>query len=336
MKAINKSKLNDLLKVLAKEGKLIVPQEVEGVTKFAEYTDGIQLMLDKNTLLSPKDTVFPQTETMYNFTVNNLKNSIEEVAATGEKQIVFGVRPCDMKSIRLLDLVFLTKGFEDKFYKSKRENTVFISLGCEKAEPSCFCDKMQVNPQVEEGADLALINCGDEYGVEAKTDKGEELLKQLKGLLTDAKGEPKKVEGFSLDVVSVDGVKERLQKMFEHPIWDDVYRKCIGCGTCTYLCPTCHCFDVQGKKVGKSGENYRCWDSCMFSDYALMAGGHDPRPTGKERVRQRFMHKLRYFPERYDDELMCVGCGRCLKKCPVNVDITKLIGQIKEADINVG
>lgn len=334
MKAVSKSKINEFVQTLSKEGNLFVPQEVEGVTRFAAYTNGVKLELDKNTVFSPKDVLFPQTETMYSFEANDLETAIAEVAATQEKQIVFGIRPCDVKSVRLMDLVFLTKGFEDHFYKQKRENTVFVSVGCSKAEPACFCTSMGVDPQVEEGADITLVDMGDDYGVEAKTKAGEALLASVKSLLGNSKGEPVKTTGFQIEF-SVDGVPEKLQKMFEHPIWDDIYKKCLGCGACTYLCPTCHCFDIQGKKVGKEGENYRCWDSCMFDDYALMAGGHDPRPTLKERVRQRFMHKLRYFPERYD-ELMCVGCGRCLQKCPVSMDITRIIGLVKEADENVG
>ncbi|MDW7675571.1 MAG: 4Fe-4S dicluster domain-containing protein [Bacillota bacterium] len=335
MKAIKKSQMNDLIQALSVAGQVFVPQEINGSTKFAPWHKDAKVQLDKNTLLSPKDTLFPQTETMYNYVADNLNTSIEEAAATTERQIIVGIRPCDVKSVRLMDLVFLTKGFEDKFYKNKRDNTLLVSVGCDHAEPSCFCTSMGVNPQEEEGADLALVDLGDEYGVEAKTEAGKELLGQIKSLLADSSKEPVKTSGFQIEFEGVDQLPAKLKDMFEHPLWDEICLKCIGCGACTYLCPTCHCFDIQTKKVGKDGTNYRCWDSCMFGDYALMAGGHDPRPSKKERVRQRFMHKLRYFPERYN-ELMCVGCGRCLAKCPVNVDITRIIGRIKEADVNVG
>jgi len=335
MKAINKSQIEELIQALAAEGQVFVPQELNGNTKYAPWQKGVQVILDKNVLLSPKDILFPQTEAMYSYVADNLNTAITEVAVAAEKQVIFGIKPCDVKSVRLMDLVFLTKGFEDTFYKTKKDNTLLVSVGCAKAEPTCFCTSMDVNPQVEEGADLALIDMGEEYGVEAKTEAGSQLLAKINSLLKDSTGQLIETTGFQIVFDGIEGVPEKLKGMFEHPIWDEICLKCISCGACTYLCPTCHCFDIQTKKIGKEGYSYRCWDSCMFSDYALMAGGHDVRPSKKERVRQRFMHKLRYFPERYN-ELMCVGCGRCLAKCPVNVDITRIIGQIKEAEVNGG
>lgn len=335
MKALKKEKVNELLQLLATEGQLLTPQLVDGKTKFAVWNKEARVSLEKNTMLSPKEILFHQTEIMYNYKADNLNAAINEVAAAAEKQIVFGIRPCDVKSIRLMDLVFLTKGYEDEFYKNKRDKITLISIGCGKPEPTCFCTSMGVDPQYEEGADLALIDLGDEYGFEAKTDKGKDLLTKVQKLLQESNKEPVVATGFQLEIEGVNELPAKLQGMFEHSVWDEICLKCIGCGACTYLCPTCHCFDIQTKKIGKDGYSYRCWDSCMFNDYALMAGGHDPRPTKKERVRQRFLHKLRYFHERYD-ELMCVGCGRCIAKCPVNLDITKVIGLLKEAETNVG
>ena len=121
----------------------------------------------------------------------------------------------------------------------------------------------------------------------------------------------------------------KLKGMFEHPIWDEVSKPCMGCGTCTYVCPTCYCFDIGSDNHGAEGTKFRCWDSCMFSDYARMAGGHDPRPSKKERVRNRYMHKLSYFNERYGTTL-CVGCGRCVSKCPSGMDITDFINKVQE------
>jgi ferredoxin len=126
-----------------------------------------------------------------------------------------------------------------------------------------------------------------------------------------------------------EGVPEKLKTMFESEIWDEIARKCVNCGACTYLCPTCHCFDINQEVRGEDGVKYRCWDSCMFGDYTQMAGGHNPRPGKKERVRNRFMHKLCFFPERYN-MLLCTGCGRCLENCPVQMDITSVIKRVQE------
>ena len=120
--------------------------------------------------------------------------------------------------------------------------------------------------------------------------------------------------------------------MFDNPIWEEVTRPCIGCATCTYVCPTCYCFDINSENRGNEGVSFRCWDSCMFTDYTLMAGGHNPRPTKKERLRNRYMHKLSYFVDRHGTSL-CVGCGRCILKCPAHLDIAEFIDKAAEVTV---
>jgi ferredoxin len=127
------------------------------------------------------------------------------------------------------------------------------------------------------------------------------------------------------------GVAEKLSAMFEHPLWDELHLPCLGCGTCTFACPTCYCFEMGPELRGTMGTEMRYWDSCMFSEYTRMAGGHNPRPTLKERLRNRYLHKLSFFAERYGQGL-CVGCGRCIEKCPVGLDISKVIEMIGEAE----
>ena len=106
--------------------------------------------------------------------------------------------------------------------------------------------------------------------------------------------------------------------------WEDISFACINCGTCTFLCPTCWCFDIQDEIHGKSGKRLKNWDSCMFPLFTMHTTGHNPRGTKLQRVRQRFMHKLKYFVDKYDTGTMCVGCGRCVRQCPVNIDIRKV------------
>lgn len=332
MKTLAKSKVNEALNLLSKDAKVLAPMQVNGVSKFAPWGSEGTLDLEAvNTLLPPKDALFPQTEKMYTFKVAN--QEITEVVEhnEAEKQIVFGIKPCDMQTIKCLDEVFLTKGFIDEFYKKKRDNIVTVCIGCTKVDPTCFCDSMGVNPASHEAADVQLVDLGDAYGVNAQTPAGEEVVAKLQGLLAEGAGEAKAVS-CTLKVDMTD-VPQKLAKMFEHPIWEEVSRKCVGCGTCTYVCPSCYCFDIDGRKDGNEGYKFRCWDSCMFSEYTRMAGGHQPRPSKLQRVRNRFLHKLQYFNERYDKNL-CVGCGRCLVKCPVSMDITSFIDQLKEVAVN--
>lgn len=332
MLGINKSNLNSLLEKISAGYTLFVPAQEEGISRFVPYQAGMELYWEKNTVFSPKEVFFPQTEHMYGYEFHKNEASVVEIAAAEEQRVLFGIRPCDAQSIAVLDDVFLTKVYEDYYYKIKRENTLVIALGCKKAEETCFCTSFGIDPTSTDCADILMQDTGEALVFEAKTTKGEEFLKEFSAQLQEM-GEPAKQEVSCTLEVTTEGLTEKLQKMFEHEIWGEICRKCLNCGTCTYLCPTCHCFDIQSKTRGEKGIKFRCWDSCMYKEYTLMAGGHNPRPTKKERVRQRFLHKLQYMPERYS-KWGCVGCGRCLIKCPVNLDIVQVIRKVGEVRLD--
>lgn len=330
---LNKENLLKALEIMAGEADLLVPKNTESGTKFApwHHGDGLPALDLVNTLFPPKDALFPQTEKMYRFSSGAGKASVtEEVSHT--QQIVFGIRPCDVYSIGCMDKVFLTKGYVDAFYQRKREGLTIVSIGCTKAAETCFCSSMGLDCAAAPLADVMLLPTDGGWNVTAQTEKGDRLLKKLAPVLDEGEDAPlPKAEcAISFDF---EGVPEKLLGMFEDPMWDEIYRPCLGCGTCTYLCPTCYCFDINYEKCGSEGTQFRCWDSCMFSEYTRMAGGHNPRPSKKERVRNRYMHKLAYFNERYGQNL-CVGCGRCLEKCPVGMDITRVIAMVKEGNAN--
>ncbi|PRR70226.1 Anaerobic sulfite reductase subunit A [Moorella humiferrea] len=329
MLKIAKDKLPELLKAWAINAAVFVPQEKGGTRVFQPWDGQPSLTLDGgNTLEPPKDLFFPRTETMYRYEVQGKEAGVTEIPTFDGKMVLVGVRSCDARSFLIMDDVFLTKGYVDEFYRRRRENTRVVALACTQNAPTCFCTSFGIDPGRAEGVDVQMWPVADGYLLEPITAAGRELLDQAGELLTatDTAPPPAAVPGL---VVDVTGVTEKLQGMFEHPYWTAVSRKCLGCGACTYLCPTCHCFDIQGENRGNSGYKFRCWDSCMFSEYTRMAGGHNPRPSKKERLRNRFLHKLQYFPERYG-KFACVGCGRCLDRCPVNVDITRVIREVKE------
>ena len=126
-------------------------------------------------------------------------------------------------------------------------------------------------------------------------------------------------------LIATDKLKDKnTTELFEAPFWEDVAFACINCGTGTYVCPTCWCFDIQDETLGLSGIRMRNWDSCMYPLFTLHGSGHNPRDTKIQRVRQRFMHKLKYYVDKYEDGIQCVGCGRCIRHCPVNIDIRKV------------
>ncbi len=328
---LRKEKLSALLAELSQHSWVYVPKNVEGVTKFASYLSSDPVCFDEvNTLLPPKDLLFPQTQNMYRYGIDANGTMIIEPTIDSDDQVVFGIRSCDMRSIQCLDDVFLTKGFVDEFYEAKRNRLLTVAINCSKVAESCFCDSMGLDPNGAPGADIQLIEDGDTYGVLAQTDKGVKALEMWKPYLEE--GETFTSATACTLKVDMSGVKQALDHMFDSALWEDVSGKCLNCGTCTYLCPTCYCFDIDQDNRYKEGVRFRCWDSCMFSEYTEMAGGHNPRPTKKERVRNRFMHKLNYFEDRYGKTL-CVGCGRCVARCPVGLDITCLIDQIGAADV---
>lgn len=331
MKFLEKTKLDTLLAELHAAYTLLVPVNYNGLTQFAPYVqvqEGVsQLYLDGNVTVSPKTVYLPQSEAMYKFSAQGKKLAIEEMPALESVQVLFGVRHCDTKAIQCLDQVFLDEAFEDPQYKDKREKTIVFSLACNSPKATCFCESMGIDRAHAERtvADVQIYDLGDTYGLEAVSEKGKACLEGLHGLTEGAAKLPEqKPQAISFDAA---GLPEKLKGMFEHPIWDEYGFKCLNCGTCTYICPTCHCFDINNKMRGTTGLKLRTWDSCMFGEYTLMAGGHQPRPDKKSRVRNRFLHKLQYFNEKHDMSL-CVGCGRCIAKCPVSMDITKFIRQV--------
>ena len=326
---LKKEHLAPALRRLSERGEIFVPTVVdEKVSKFAPWDGHGEPALDLiNTKLPPKDTLFPHQEGMYKYHTAG-EQALEEIVEAPDR-ILFGVRPCDARSIDCMDKVFLGDKYQDTFYARRREHLTVIAHACAQAGPTCFCDSMGLNPGEAPGADLLLIDAeGGGWLVKPQTPKGEEIEQLWQDLMVkESEGAAPAV--CTLKTAMSPELSEQLTAHFEDPIWDENCHACLGCGTCTYLCPTCYCFDINHEDHGGEGTQFRCWDSCMFSDYTRMAGGHNPRPSKKERLRNRYLHKLSYFRERYG-QILCVGCGRCVNSCPGHLDITRFIDKAAE------
>ncbi len=326
------SRLDSLLEATAQKSLLYVPAIIDGTSRFALYgKDGetTQPRFElQNTKIPPKVLLFPSTEKIYTWGTKQGQAFIESANAQTPPFVVFGVRPCDISAIERMDQVFLTKGYRDEFYASKREAMTTVALACTRTSDSCFCDSMSTDPGSAPGADVLLRGGEGYYEVFAQTDRGEALVSLWEPFLEE--GGVTYSKPCCNVQVNMDGVASKLHNMFEDPLWDEVSMACLTCGSCTFICPTCHCFDLSQARKKEENARFRCWDSCMFTDYTLMAGNHNPRAQKRARVRQRFMHKLCFFEERYGDPL-CVGCGRCLIDCPATMDITSLIDRVNEA-----
>lgn len=334
MKTVPKSKITELLDLWTREATVYAPLRNGAIVGFGRWSETAKEDLAMeviSTHLSPKNLLFPQTEPLYRFKCPGESLEIEKIEPLLPNSgpcLAVGVRACDVRAFQLLDAVFLTRGFVDTNYQARRENLTIVGMACQQPLDTCFCASLGVDAVAVEGSDAVLYDLGDCFGIEARTAKGEKLLQDSEALLVEKEVSKPQPASFELSL-DLSGVREQLAVMFEHLLWEKLSRRCLGCGTCTYVCPTCHCFDIQGKVWGEEGYRFRCWDSCMYAEYTLMAGGHNPRPTKKERVRQRFMHKLRYFPERYG-EFLCTGCGRCLQHCPVGLDIMEVARLVQQ------
>ena len=337
MKKIAISKLNDLFAAISKEKVLYIPAD-DGANqaRFTPWQEGLTLTDKLNTVRSAKDLFFPQVENLVNF--KNSGKTIEIIENRTEPQpfVLFGVRACDCRSFDILDRVFLSDPV-DTFYKARREQGVVITLACNRPTETCFCGVFGIDGADPQGD----VTCWmDETALywRANTEKGEALTAALP-ILTDCAEEAidpitakirnvlSKLPLNDLDLTGFN--RDRMMELFNSPQWEDLSQSCLGCGTCTFVCPTCQCYDVQDFDDGQQVRRFRCWDSCMFSDFTMMAHGTN-RPTQKERFRQRFMHKLSYFPNNNDGIFGCVGCGRCLQKCPIHMHIVKVAKALKE------
>jgi len=327
VKKMQKTSLQDAIGALMADYKVLAPTGEAERQAFTRVADAQDINLRGLPLLPPKELLFPRSETLYSV---DLKSNDIYQHAEAEKTVLFGVRPCDAKSFVNLDLAFLEKGYTDIAYADKREKLTVIALTCSEIQArTCFCDSMGGGPGNAEGADVLLAETknGNAWLVSAFTDKGRVVLElwEKAGLLADAgKTAAAQPPACTLRIKAPKDLSSRLIAAFEDPAWVRFSEACIGCGACSYVCPTCYCFDIDAEKNGNEATQFRCWDCCLFSDYSRMAGGHNPRPTKKERLRNRYLHKLAYFDERYGRQL-CVGCGRCISKCPAGLDIASII-----------
>ncbi len=330
---LSKDKLNDWLTTLQKYV-FIAPTESNGVILFKRIGNQADIVLDRRSVNSPKWTVLPQTETLFTFTTGHTKK-VNSTPKENGSTVIFGLRPCDAKSLSTLDLVFKDE-YKDEHYLQARENSVLIGLTCEKPEPNCFCTSFDYGPGSKEDVDILLTDLGDRYYVDVITEKGKTLVEESNSLFTSATENEKndkneviaKSESLFKRGVEVDGLPEKLENIFESDLWKNISMKCLGCGVCTYLCPTCHCFDIQDEVHLSKGRRARMWDSCMYPEYTIHTSGHNPRPTRMNRIRNRVYHKFKYYPDNFN-AFLCVGCGRCVDLCPVNIDIIDIIDRVR-------
>lgn len=329
-KLLKKDKLPSFLEHLTGNSMLVAPVREDNILVYRPVKSVSEVELNPGkSVLPPKEWFFQQTEALYRYNTGGGQLLLEELVAE-KNAVLYGLHPCDIRSLAVLDAVFRADP-ADRYYSARRENTVLIGLSCTAGWPECFCTAFGISPVDGEGADIHLTDVGVAYLVEILTPKGKELAakyqdfseEKVAGLEEVKKAKEEAIAAQCSVRVDKNVLPGKMGRVFDHPYWEELSRRCLGCGICTYVCPTCHCFDITDVSRGTEGQRLRCWDSCLFRDYTLHTSGHNPRHELYQRLRNRFFHKIKYNYDRYGIE-GCVGCGRCVALCPVNIDIREV------------
>lgn len=332
-KIFAKKSLTELFnKFKAENKKIYAPIKDGDRVIFGEVSSPEQI--DKEyiqTTLSPKELVFPRFEELFRYKYDEKNIKMEEPEPKLTPIVLFGIRPCDAKAFSILNAVF-SWDYKDKFFIEKLKNLQIIAVSCKKADEFCFCTSVDGNPGGTEGSDILLTEMeNDNYLAEILTDNGKKIVASAPSLFTEAGNVDKEKYIVKLKpVFELKQVAEKLPKVFDNAnLWAEQSMRCLGCGACAYICPSCVCFDIQDESNKKGGRRYRTWDSCAFSQFTIHTSGHNPRDIQSNRWRQRIMHKFLYFNERLG-VIGCIGCGRCSRACPADMNILEHVKMIME------
>lgn len=309
--------------------------EGEGTVRYRSLTSEGSVALDgRRPLRSPKEHFVPQVEPLLTFRGSGKAVTLEPATTGDAATVILGVRSCDARALTRLDDVFLKRKETDDLYGNRRKTTRLVGLACATPSWGCFCTSVGGSPAGSEGLDLLFTDLGDRYHVAVLTEAGRELIAGS-GFAAAAAADTAAAEAQHAAAASrmppffdAKTVAEKVE--WDAPLWMHYAKRCLACGACSFLCPTCHCFDIQDEVTAEGGVRFRCWDTCQFGEFTRMGAGHNPRASQKERVRQRVSHKFKYLVEEFGRQ-GCTGCGRCVEACPVNIDLRQVLAEIEGA-----
>jgi ferredoxin len=293
--------------------------------------------------IPPKHVVFPQLETIIKYKYDKEAQKAEILAAFNDKpRALVGLRSCDLAGILCLDRFFLGQEFVDEVYMHHRRKMFIVTNTCVLPFKSCFCVCTDSGPSAREGFDLNMTDLGDNYLVEVGSEKGKDFIKKFNlpaASAKDAEAKQAKVD-YSVskfDSIATDSkawvsrVMNRVTTGFiKDEVWEHIGNQCFECGACSFVCPSCSCFNIEDVNCGPgSTDRLRTWDSCSYEGYSRMAGGHNPRRPVEDRRNKRFFCKLSYSQSTKYLRPGCVGCGRCAWVCPGDIGLPNVVTNIR-------
>lgn len=331
------------LKKMAASHRLVAPrQEGPSVVFRAQKADDLKDLpsLLKRGTASPKEVILPKSEVLVRFSATKKEDDPGSLdmtlqapggADTSGETILFGCRPCDARGFVVLDRPYLQGKYVDPYYKARRDATLIITQACPSSYTGCFCNWVGSNPADAEGSDILFTAVEGGFVLEGISEKGQALLDGAGfDQADDKRGQIDAAHQAAAETLPPASVLEnipgKVAAMFTNEdFWTRETVKCLSCGACTYLCPTCQCFNITDEGTALDGKRVRSWDSCMTSQFTLEASGHNTRPEKGRRMRQRIGHKFSYYPQTYEGQYSCCGCGRCVVSCPACLDIRQVV-----------
>lgn len=332
-----REQLDFFASVLQQFGEVHAPVARDGHHVFARLDRWSDAVLDYHrTVLPPKKYFLPPCETLFRYRHGKGYEPASE--DLDRKIVLFGVHACDIFGINILDDVFAGK-FPDPYFQARRRNVAIIGIDCVPDE-HCFCRSMRAD-FVDHGFDLFLYDIGDYYLTFVGTARGDDMVLAAGSLFEEVSREDideykrrseAKRQAFQLDV-EIRDLPEIFEMEYHADLWKELGERCLSCGNCSMVCPTCYCYDVVDEVAlgSREGTRERRWDSCLFSSHAQVAGGENFRESGASRIKFRFYHKQRGFVAEYGRP-SCIGCGRCIEVCPVNIDIIEVLKLLRGAE----
>ncbi len=322
-------------------GQVLVPTREGKAIVFANYTDGMEVTLDKSSI-SPKAAVLPSCEELVTYRkvkdsedLGKLTLTLEDNSSKVTPSTVFGCRPCDARGFTVIERPYKQGPHADPYFAKKFENLTVITRACTETCSTCFCHWVGSGPCDTTGSDILFTEVEGGYVLEGVTEKGNALLAKCslpaaEAAQIDALPDLHAKANASLgDAPDLTQAKDSLAALFDdNTFWERQTAHCLSCGACTYICPTCYCFNITDEGDGldeKGGKRLRTWDTCMASHFTREASGHNPRTKKAFRMRNRISHKFSNYPTVWEDNFSCNGCGRCISQCPVHLDIRAIV-----------